>query len=148
LRPIFLYKRIEVIMGRALLVLTLSTILSGCATVERQACTSGEKSTVSEAIYFGMAKPTGGVVSQEEWSDFLRTVVTPHFPAGLTVWPASGQWRGADGQVVREDSYVLNLIHPVDASAEEGIRAIIAQYKTRFAQEAVLRVRSNVCTSL
>jgi hypothetical protein len=95
-----------------------------------------------------MAKPTGGVVSQEEWSDFLRTVVTPRFPAGLTAWPASGQWRGADGQVVREDSYVLNLIHPGEASTEEGIRAIIAQYKTRFAQEAVLRVRSNVCTSL
>ena len=135
-------------MVRALLALVFSTALFGCASVERHACTSGEKSTVSEAIYFGMAKPTGGVVSHEEWSDFLRTVVTPHFPAGLTVWPASGQWRGADGQVVREDSFVLNLIHPPEASAEEGIRAIIAQYKMRFAQEAVLRVRSSVCTSL
>jgi hypothetical protein len=135
-------------MGRALLALVSSAVLFGCASVERHACTPGERSTVSEAIYFGLAKPAGGVVSPEEWSDFLRTVVTPHFPAGLTVWPASGQWRGADGEVVREDSYVLNLIHAADASAEEGIRAIIAQYKTRFAQEAVLRVRFNVCTSL
>jgi hypothetical protein len=135
-------------MGRALIGLAFSTILLGCASVDRQSCASGENSTVSEVIYFGMAKPTGGVVSQEEWSAFLRTVVTPHFPAGLTIWPASGQWRGADGQIVREDSYVLNLLHPAEASAEEGIRAIIAQYKARFAQEAVLRVRSNVCTSL
>ena len=135
-------------MGRALIGLAFSTILFGCASIERHACTLGEKSTVSEAIYFGMAKPTGGVVSEEEWSDFLRTVVTRHFPAGLTVWRASGQWRGADGQLVHEDSYVLNLIHPPEAPAEEGIQAIIAQYKMRFAQEAVLRVRSSVCTSL
>jgi CDP-glycerol glycerophosphotransferase (TagB/SpsB family) len=67
---------------------------------------------------------------------------------GLTAWPAQGQWRGADGQVVREDSHVLNLLHPADASAEREIRAIIAEYKKQFAQEAVLRVRSNVCTSL
>jgi len=135
-------------VGRALIGLVLSTILFGCTSVDRHACTSGENSTVSEVIYFGMAKPTGGVVTGAEWSAFLRTVVTPRFPAGLTVWPASGQWQGADGQVVREDSYVLNLLHPADASAEEGIRAIIAQYKTQFEQEAVLRVRSNVCTSL
>jgi hypothetical protein len=135
-------------MRVALISVVLSSTLAGCASLESSACASGEQSSVSEVLYFGMAKPTGGTVTEAEWADFLRTAVTPRFPAGLTAWPASGQWRGADGQVVREDSYVLNLLHPADASAESAIQAIVAQFKTRFAQEAVLRVRSHVCTSL
>jgi hypothetical protein len=133
-------------MRFVLIGLVLSSSLAGCASFT--ACAPGEKSTVSDVLYFGMAKPTGGTVTRDEWSAFLRTAVTPRFPAGLTAWPASGQWRGADGQVVREDSYVLNLLHPAEASAESAIQAIVSEYKTRFAQEAVLRVRSNVCVSL
>jgi hypothetical protein len=120
----------------------------GCASVDRHECAPGEQSTVSDVLFFGMAKPTGGIVTGEEWAAFLSAVVTPRFPAGLTAWPASGQWRGADGQIVREDSYVLNLFHPAEASAEREIQAIVAEYKKRFEQEAVLRVKSTVCTSL
>lgn len=135
-------------MRSMLICVVLVSLLSGCASLDNPVCASGEHSTISELLYFGMAKPTGGTVTEEEWAEFLRTVVTPRFPSGLTSWPASGQWRGDDGQVMREDSHVLNLLHPADASAEREIRAIVAEYKTRFAQEAVLRVRSTVCTSL
>jgi uncharacterized protein DUF3574 len=135
-------------MRRVFLGLLLAGSLAGCASVERSACGAGERPQVSEMLYFGMAKPTGGTVSQEEWSDFLRTTVTPRFPAGLTVWPAAGQWRGNDGQIVREDSWVLTLLHAADAATERDVQAVMAEYKQRFAQEAVLRVRSPVCTSL
>jgi hypothetical protein len=135
-------------MRSALVGVISCSALLGCATPGRLSCAPGEQPAVSELLYFGMAKPTGGTVTQEEWSAFLRTAVTPRFPAGLTVWPAAGQWRGADGQVVREDSYVLNLLHPAEASAEQAIQGIVAEYKARFAQEAVLRVRSDVCTTL
>jgi len=128
--------------------LTLTGGLTGCASVDRRACGPGQQSTVSEMLYFGMAKPTGGTVTAEEWAAFLSTVVTPRFPAGLTAWPASGQWRGADGQIVRENSYVLNLLHPAAAAADREVLAIVAEYKRQFDQEAVLRVRSSVCTSL
>lgn len=103
---------------------------------------------INEWMYFGMAKPAGGVVTAEEWDDFLRTFVTPRFPSGLSAWPASGQWRGADGRVVREDSRVLNVLHPADAPSELAIRAIVAEYEKRFAQEAILRVRSDACATL
>jgi uncharacterized protein YceK len=135
-------------MRFVLISVILASLLSGCASLESRRCASGEQSNVSEMLYFGMAKPTGGTVTEEEWAAFLRTVVTPRFPAGLTAWPASGQWRGADGQVVREDSRVLNLLHPADASVEREVQSIIDEYKKQFAQEAVLRVKSGVCTSL
>jgi hypothetical protein len=133
---------------RPVWITALSFALAGCASLDGAACAGGETATISETLYFGMAKPTGGTVSSEEWAGFLRDVVTPRFPAGLTAWPASGQWRGADGEVVREDSHVLTLLHPQDAASENSVLAIVADYKTRFEQEAVLRVRSRVCTSL
>lgn len=132
---------------RALTVLLLISALSGCAT-NPTSCGGRESAHVSEMIYFGMAKPSGGAVTQTEWSEFLRTVVTPRFPSGLTVWPAAGQWRGNDGEVVREASYVLNLLHAPDAKAEADVVAIVTEYKKQFEQEAVLRVRSAACMSL
>jgi hypothetical protein len=132
-------------------------LLAGCASTPADdaaraargpACAAGEQPTVNELLYFGMSKPAGGVVSSEDWAGFLRDVVTPRFPEGLTAWQASGQWRGNDGQIVREDSYVLQLLHPADAGREREVQAIVGEYKKRFAQEAVLRVRSRACMSL
>lgn len=134
---------------RVLLLVSLcASSLAGCASVEKPGCTVGEQATVSEMLYFGMAIPTGGTVSREDWATFLGSVVTPRFPEGLTSWSASGQWRGNDGQIVHEDSYVLTLLHPADAARERDVQAIVAEYKKRFSQEAVLRVRARVCTSL
>jgi hypothetical protein len=97
-------------------------------------------------MYFGTAKPAG-VVTAEEWSEFLRVAVTPRFPQGLSAWQASGQWKGADGVIVQEASYVLSLVHPDDERSESAVRAIASEYKSRFSQEAVLRLKSHVCAS-
>ena len=75
-------------------------------------------------------------------------MVTPRFPQGLTTWPASGQWRANDGTLTREDSHVLNLVHDDDAATEQAVLELVDAYKTRFRQEAVLRVRTPSCTQL
>ncbi len=60
------------------------------------------------------------------------------------MWQASGQWRSVSGKVIREPSYVLNLVHPDDPVPNKAVREIIATYKSRFHQEAVLRVKTTV----
>jgi hypothetical protein len=133
-------------MSRAAAVL-LALTLTACASQPAPRCSAGEKPSVSDLIYFGTEKP-GGTVSDDEWAAFLRDAVTPRFPDGLTTWRASGQWRSADGSLTREDSHVLNLVHAGDAGTEAAVRALIDEYKTRYGQEAVLRVRSAACVSL
>jgi len=124
----------------------LALSLAGCATVQQPTCSSGEQLSVHESLYFGTARPTG-VVTPQDWAGFLETVVTPRFPQGLTVWQASGQWRGSDGAVVREASHVLSVVHPNDAPNETLVLEVVAAYKSRFQQEAVLRVKAHACTS-
>jgi len=133
-------------MKRAAGLVVILLTLAGCAGVAPP-CPVGQQHAVSESLYFGTAKPVG-TVTPDEWTTFLAGVVTPRFPAGLTVWPAAGQWRSADGSITRESSFVLNLVHPADDAAERAVEAILAEYKTRFQQEAVLRVKVHACISL
>ena len=121
-------------------------LLVGCSSLASPRCQPSEQAMVNDLLYFGMAKP-GGVVSAEEWAAFLGSVVTPRFPAGLTSWPASGQWRSADGSLTRESSHILNLMHASDAASEAAVREVVAEYKAQFKQEAVLRVKSYACVS-
>jgi len=121
--------------------------LVGCGTMNIMPCGGDGRRAVQELLYFGTETPSGHV-TPEAWAQFLSETVTPRFPEGLSAWQASGQWRSASGEVIREPSYILSLVHPDDAAPSKAVQEIIASYKTRFRQEAVLRVKSVVCQSL
>ena len=127
--------------------LALLAMTSGCASLAPARCADGEQAMVEDRLYFGTLRP-GGVVSDADWAAFLETSVTPAFPDGFTTWPAQGAWRGGDGQVVREASHVLDIVHPGDAASAARIAAIAAAYQARFEQEAVMRVRTPACVAL
>jgi Protein of unknown function (DUF3574) len=97
-------------------------------------------------LYFGTAKPSG-VVTPNEWEDFLRTSITPRFPNGFTVWQASGQWQHSAKTITKETSLVVSLVHSDDDYSEKAVRTIVNDYKRRFEQESVLRVKNPVCVS-
>jgi hypothetical protein len=98
-----------------------------------------------DILYFGRNRPGGGTVSDAEWQKFLDEVITPRFPAGLTVIHATGQWKGRSGQVEQEQSEIVTLFHAGDENARRAISEVTAEYKRRFAQEAVLRERTPTC---
>jgi|RhiMethySRZTD1v2_1073278.scaffolds.fasta_scaffold1231510_1 uncharacterized protein DUF3574 len=101
---------------------------------------------VQERLFFGLDGPAG-TVSDAEWEAFVESVVTPRFPAGLTVLEATGQWRGRDMRVNREPSRVVEIIHDQSKDAARRVTEIAAEYKTRYRQESVLiaRARVEVC---
>jgi hypothetical protein len=56
------------------------------------------------------------------------------------VFSASGQWLAPNGVLVREPSYVVELLHSATRESETRVQGVIDAYKTRFAQQAVLRM--------
>jgi hypothetical protein len=119
---------------------------TGCASVQTNYCAQDEKLFINDLMYFGTTKPNG-VVTPRQWAGFLKNSVTSRFPQGFTTWRASGQWKGSDGKIMREESFALSIVHPDDESSDKAIRSIIKEYKLQFKQEAVLRVRNHACSS-
>lgn len=124
-------------MPRHLFIALVILTFPACAPALR---TGGAEDVVVEQLFFGRNLRGQQVVSDSAWSHFLAEVVTPRFPDGLTVFQAAGQWRGADGKIEREASFILELVHAFSAAANSNIVFIITEYKRRFQQEAVLRV--------
>lgn len=109
---------------------------------------AGAETLVSDRLFFGRNLPGGGQVPDSAWSTFLAEVVTPRFPAGLTVWRAEGQWLDPRADLVREPVMVVEVLHRRGAPADSVFDRIATEYRRRFHQDAVLRATSDTRTRL
>src|SRR5688572_435979 len=99
----------DVPMRRASIVLAL-VLTTACATVQPTV----SQAVLADRLFCGLSIPGGGEVSEAEWRAFIAEEVTPRFPDGLTIWRAEGQWRGADGVIVREPTLIIEILHQHD----------------------------------
>ncbi|HEX8903604.1 MAG TPA: DUF3574 domain-containing protein [Longimicrobiaceae bacterium] len=131
---------------KAILLLSAGMALAACAPVTTVApppstvAVAARADTVADRLFFGRSIPGGGTVSDDEWAAFLRDVVTPRFPHGLSVWRADGQWLDERGTLEHEQAMVVEVIHPASPDVDAALLQIADEYKRRFRQEAVLRV--------
>ena len=98
-------------------------------------CKEGD--VIRTELYFGLSTPGGGVVSESQWEEFVDGYITAKFKKGLTVIDANGQWLGETGEVIKEGTKIVILVH---SDREEAIGYIREKYKELFEQESVLRV--------
>ena len=132
-------------IARPAVISAVALATTACLPASRRAPLSANTGpTHLERLYFGRNIADTAVVSDSAWGTFVRDVLTPKFPEGATVWDASGQWRAPNGVLVREPSYVVELLHPATPESETRVQAVIDAYKSRFAQQAVLRMVTSV----
>ncbi|MFI9323328.1 DUF3574 domain-containing protein [Kitasatospora aureofaciens] len=101
-------------------------------------------------LFFGTERPDGGpAVTDQEFQDFVDSVITPRFPDGLTVEQARGQYRDRFGVIEHERSYLVTLLYPTPQAKPAGaaVEEIRRSYDQRFQQEAVGRVDEAVKAS-
>jgi len=96
-------------------------------------------------LFLGQNIGQTGRVSEYDWQRFLADEVTPRYPDGFTVLDAAGQWRDPMGTIISERSRNLVLIVRDAPSELPKIAAIRDSYKSRFRQDAVLFVQSQIC---
>jgi hypothetical protein len=117
--------------------------LAGCGAVAPArpglAALPGE-TLVRTELLFGRARPDGATVSDAQWAAFVDEHVTPRFPDGLTVLEARGQYRTRAGQLVREPSMLMILLHDGGERSRAAIEEIRTIYKRLFDQESVLLI--------
>ena len=106
-----------------------------------RAALAGSLNFARTELFFGTAKADGSVVSDAQFMAFVDEKITPRFPDGLTLLEADGQFRDSTGAIVKEKSFLLILLYPVEdfRQASKRINTIREEYKDQFQQESVLR---------
>ena len=123
----------------------LLAALGGCATPP--GCAPGlERWTMTE-LFLGL-NWRQGMVTEVQFQDFLAREVVPRLPEGFSVVAAEGAWRSAQtGETIREPTRVIRRLHKAEPAQDAALVAIAAAYKSRFEQDAVLRVDAEVCAA-
>jgi hypothetical protein len=121
---------------KSLILVALCLLVTACAPRAEV-----KPTLVEDTLYFGLSTPQGPV-TPSQWNAFLSQEVTPRFPDGLTVWDAKGQWKDSNGNIGKEPTKVLMLIHPDSDAEDKAVQAIIDIYKKEFHQESVMRVKN------
>lgn len=110
-------------------------------------CAGTASAMVRVELLFGLGRTGQPDVPAEDWLAFLAEEVTPRFPDGLTWAEARGQWRTSDGRIVAEPSRALWIWARRDASLDARVEALRSSWKSRHAQESVLRGDIGGCLS-
>ncbi|WP_224242384.1 DUF3574 domain-containing protein [Hyalangium gracile] len=126
------------------LLLTLGLATTACG--DGEDCAVGSEQFRTE-LFFGLDRENAAPISEAEWQNFVDTSVTPRFKDGLTMFDANGQYLMDNGTLVHENSKVIVLLHDGAKARSQDIDTIREEYKSRFSQEAVLRVDSTSCVA-
>jgi hypothetical protein len=104
--------------------------------------TTGSFDFARTELFFGTGRQDAPAVTEAEFLLFVDAQVTPRFPDGLTIIKADGQFRLSTGEIIKEESFVIVLLHPLEDFRESSrrINRIRRLYREQFQQESVLRV--------
>ena len=84
---------------------------AGGADAQLVDCRGGQKPTQVAEMMFGRKIGDRIGVSEIEWGRFVDREITPRFPAGLTVFNASGQWQDrSNNKIVHEPSKIVQIV--------------------------------------
>ena len=83
-------------------------------------------------------------MTEQQWADFVAAEITPHFPQGLTIDDAVGQWRDPDKDTIVKK---VTIVVPQNEPVEQKIAAIVAAYKQPFQHQSVGVVMRAACVS-
>ena len=125
----------------------LFVLLPSCATLretqDSHPSTAQDSLWVREELYLGSDIPTGGMVTDSLWEDFVNREVVSRFPDGFTTLPAMGRYKYRTGEIKKEPTRIVIIYYPPQSGEDSmKVQEIIEFYKKRFSQESVLRVRS------
>ena len=114
---------------------TLCLAISSCSTTNM----------IETNLYFGLSKPAGGEVTEQEWNRFKEERIAQVFKEGSTVYRATGNWYDtAAHKLITEPTYVVTYFYKASKLISGNIDSLRSWYKTQFQQQSVLRVDKKV----
>jgi hypothetical protein len=96
-------------------------------------------------LYFGLFKPNGSLITEQEWTNFSETQIPKVFKEGSTTVNTVGKWLDpVTHKLITESGRMVIYHHKTSALISKRIDTLIALYKTMFDQQSVLGVDKKV----
>lgn len=103
---------------------------------------------VETNLYFGLSKPSGGMVTESEWNQFKDNYISKVFKEGNTVINTTGNWYDPDShKLITEPGYLVICNYKPSDRMSKQIDSLRYWYKKLFEQQSVLRVDKKVKAS-
>jgi hypothetical protein len=134
------HRRALAVFCTVLISVLVAVAAAGCGSKETTEGTEDQEQTWQQTeLYLGRDIPGGGAVSDEEFQKFLEEVVTREFPRGMTVFDAYGQMQDDGGNIVKQSTKAVLLVHEKGKAADDSIAGVIDAYRERFGSPQVMR---------
>lgn len=136
-------------MRASLMALSVLAAIHTPARAQQQSCPlPGQKTMLVVQMFFGQSIEHRAPVSPQDWTSFLRDVVTPRFPGGFTVYDASGQWLNTDSHhIAREKTKILVIATDDSPNVRQQVEDLSRLYRTRFSQRSVGVITNQACAA-
>jgi hypothetical protein len=96
-------------------------------------------------MYFGLSRPDGTLISDEEWQSFADSILYRVLQNGSTTLSGTGRWWDTDQQqLIIEPAKVVTFIHRSDKLSKSKMDSVCNLYKVMFQQQSVLMVDQKV----
>lgn len=97
-------------------------------------------------LYFGRDIPGRAPLTEAEWRQFQKQVITPALPDGYTVQDATGAWLDPQTHTtLAETTKIVIVAAPDTAASQAAIARIRAAYKAEFHQQSVGLTSTSGC---
>ena len=135
-------------IGAAAAAALLAAVAFSAAGAQAPACRGAERPREMAELIFGRRIGKDGIVGEAAWQRFVAREIMPRFADGLTIVPASGQWRDpATGRISREPATLVIIAMPGKTDDHERLEAIGEAYKKLFRQRSVGIIVHAACVS-
>jgi hypothetical protein len=134
--------------------LIFGLLLAGCVDPLPVCTAPADHAMLVAELFFGRSiapayqAELGTAVTETQWAAFVRTVLTPAFPDGLTMLDAEGQWRNPkSGGIGHAATKLVIVAAPESEQTRRALDEVMEQYRTRFHQQSVGLILRRDCAA-